>query len=281
MGADFTLENPPAVPVPAPAAPVSERPERIAPPPRPRVKAVLQKPEQPAPAVSPVPKLPEDEEPPPVVESQAAPAPVPPPSPAQVAVVPDPTEQRGPAPAPGRPETSHATAGGRADRGPEGGVAAGSSGGAGEGVTGVSDVGLRRGSGPRGEGGNGTGLGGNGIAAGGSPGGSHSDLPGAGRGLDSASLRAGYLQDHLASIRGAIAGNFRYPPMARRMGWTGRVAVEFVVRGDGSVEQVRVVKSSGIALLDDDAEETVRRSAPFPRPPVSARLIIPVEYVLK
>jgi len=94
-------------------------------------------------------------------------------------------------------------------------------------------------------------------------------------------LRARYLKEHFAYIRDLIAKNLRYPGLARRMGWSGKLAVEFVVRGSGAVDAIRVVKSSGIPLLDSDAEETVRRSAPFPKPPVSARLLIPVEYVLE
>lgn len=89
-----------------------------------------------------------------------------------------------------------------------------------------------------------------------------------------------YLKEHFAHIRDTIAENLRYPAKARKMGWHGRLAVEFVVLASGAVDQIRITKSSGIALLDSDAEETVRRSAPFPKPPVSARLIIPVDYVL-
>jgi len=102
-----------------------------------------------------------------------------------------------------------------------------------------------------------------------------------GRGESVESPQARYLNEHFAAIRSLIAGNLRYPGKARRMGWSGKLAVEFVIRESGEVEQIRVVKSSGIALLDCDARETVRRSAPFPPPPVSARLVVPVEYRLE
>lgn len=94
-------------------------------------------------------------------------------------------------------------------------------------------------------------------------------------------LRARYVKEHFAYIRDVIAGNLRYPGKALRMGWSGRLAVEFVVQESGAVDGIRIVHSSGVPLLDSDAAETVRRSAPFPRPPVSARLIIPMEYVLE
>ena len=103
----------------------------------------------------------------------------------------------------------------------------------------------------------------------------------ASRGESKESQQTRYLKEHFAYIRERIAGNLRYPGKARKMGWNGKLAVEFVILESGTVEHIRIAKSSGIALLDSDAEDTVRRSAPFPKPPVSARLIIPVEYVLQ
>ncbi len=114
--------------------------------------------------------------------------------------------------------------------------------------------------------------------------GSGADIFGKGsgsRGESAEALRERYLKKHFGYIRDLINGNLRYPGRARRMGWSGALKVEFVVRENGSVDVIRVVKSSGVPLLDSDAVETVRRSAPFPKPPVSARLIIPVEYVLE
>jgi protein TonB len=40
------------------------------------------------------------------------------------------------------------------------------------------------------------------------------------------------------------------------------------------------MQSSGFKILDDKAIETIRQAAPFPRPPVEARLMIPVVYHL-
>ncbi|RQW89421.1 MAG: energy transducer TonB [Geobacter sp.] len=94
-------------------------------------------------------------------------------------------------------------------------------------------------------------------------------------------LRMRYLRKHFAYIRDQVAGNLRYPVLARRMGWSGRLSVEFVVQRDGTANNVRIVRSSGVPFLDSDARNTVIQSAPFPKPPVSARLVIPVEYVLE
>jgi protein TonB len=108
--------------------------------------------------------------------------------------------------------------------------------------------------------------------------------PGTGNGLRGDSVESRqrhYLKEHFTYIRDAIAGNLRYPGKARKMGWAGKLAIEFVILESGTVDRIRITKSSGIPLLDSDAEETVRRSAPFPKPPVSARLVIPLEYVLE
>ena len=49
------------------------------------------------------------------------------------------------------------------------------------------------------------------------------------------------------------------------MGWSGRVVIAFTVCEDGSVEEARVVESSGRDLLDNNAIEVLARAAPFPR----------------
>lgn len=62
----------------------------------------------------------------------------------------------------------------------------------------------------------------------------------------------------------------RYPAAAKRQRLRGEVHVAFTVSGSGSVSSVRVVRSSGAAVLDQAAVETVRRAAPFPPIPAEA-----------
>ena len=57
-----------------------------------------------------------------------------------------------------------------------------------------------------------------------------------------------------------------YPALAAAMGWTGVVRVAFTIRTDGTVTDLRVVKTSGRKVLDECALEDVRASAPFPPP---------------
>ena len=63
-------------------------------------------------------------------------------------------------------------------------------------------------------------------------------------------------------------GNLNYPDEAKRKGLYGNLLMHVAVRSDGSVERIRVVRSSGHKLLDDAAVRIVRMSAPFsPFPP--------------
>ena len=89
-----------------------------------------------------------------------------------------------------------------------------------------------------------------------------------------------YLKEHFLYIKESVQNKITYPPIARKMGWQGRVLISFVICRDGSVKDIRIVKSSGFKALDKKAVEVIQKTAPFPRPPVSAELIIPITYKL-
>jgi protein TonB len=90
----------------------------------------------------------------------------------------------------------------------------------------------------------------------------------------------GYRREHFNYIRSLILMKLDYPPLAQRMGWSGQVVVSFIIREDGEVEEVNVVKSSGRSVLDQSALATIQRVAPFPRPPVAAEIVMPIVYQL-
>ncbi len=104
---------------------------------------------------------------------------------------------------------------------------------------------------------------------------------GEGKEGDGETARNRYLETHFAYIRDAIMKRLAYPLVARRMGWSGRVTVSFVLCEDGHVEDVRVRESSGYPVLDRNAVDTIRGIRSFPRPPVRAELIMPVNYRLQ
>ncbi len=71
----------------------------------------------------------------------------------------------------------------------------------------------------------------------------------------------------------------RYPAQARRWGLEGTAEVQFRVAGDGSAEDVTVVKSSGFVLLDRASVETIKRAAPLPV--ISGTIRVPISYQLR
>lgn len=87
-----------------------------------------------------------------------------------------------------------------------------------------------------------------------------------------------YLKEHFIYIRDLITKQLVYPPMARKMGWSGKTVVTFIITEDGTVHNIRVTESSGFTILDKNAVETVRTVAPFPRPPVRAEIVVPINF---
>ena len=87
-----------------------------------------------------------------------------------------------------------------------------------------------------------------------------------------------YLKEHFTYIRDLITKQLVYPPMARRMNWSGKVVVAFTIAEDGSVHGIRVTETSGYPILDKSAIETVRSVAPFPKPPVRAEIAVPINF---
>lgn len=83
-----------------------------------------------------------------------------------------------------------------------------------------------------------------------------------------------------AYIKEMLQRNLKYPAVARRKGWEGRVIVEFVICFNGSVRDIRVVETSGKALLDRSAVDVVRSSGPFPVHSKETRVVIPIVYSL-
>jgi protein TonB len=65
-------------------------------------------------------------------------------------------------------------------------------------------------------------------------------------------------------VRGLLAEQFRYPPLARRNGWEGRVELLLALDHNGEIHALRVARSSGYAILDEDALATVKRLGSHP-----------------
>lgn len=94
-------------------------------------------------------------------------------------------------------------------------------------------------------------------------------------------LKNGYLNEHFKYIRDLIQRNISYPPRARRMGWSGRAVVSFVINENGRALNEKILESSGFEVLDSNVIETIRAVSPFPKPPVKAELRVPINYRLE
>ncbi len=90
-----------------------------------------------------------------------------------------------------------------------------------------------------------------------------------------------YRAENFVYIKKIIEKNLSYPRRAQRMGWTGRVVVSFDVLKNGHVRDIRIIKSTGYDLLDSNLVETIRKVEPFPRPPISVTLNMPITYELR
>lgn len=75
----------------------------------------------------------------------------------------------------------------------------------------------------------------------------------------------------------------RYPAAARRQGQQGTAQVRFTIDASGNVQTVSLVRSSGVAMLDDEVMSLVRRASPVPAPPpgVNRTVVVPIRFSVR
>lgn len=61
----------------------------------------------------------------------------------------------------------------------------------------------------------------------------------------------------------------KYPEAARSNHIEGRVNVQFVLSSDGTLKEIKIMKSSRNKKLDEAAIDAIKNASPFPRPPGS------------
>ena len=101
------------------------------------------------------------------------------------------------------------------------------------------------------------------------------------RNAEAAALTAEYVKRNYNYIQRRIRDRLVYPSTARRAGIQGVTEISFIIREDGSISAVTVRTGSGHAVLDEAAVATVSAAAPFPRPPMPARIAIPISFRLR
>jgi protein TonB len=65
-------------------------------------------------------------------------------------------------------------------------------------------------------------------------------------------------------IKQSINLQWEYPEIARRYGFQGKLILEFTITENGRIEQLRLVRSSGYNVLDEEAMRAIVAAAPFP-----------------
>lgn len=71
-------------------------------------------------------------------------------------------------------------------------------------------------------------------------------------------------QRYLINMKNRIEYVWDYPPVASRNGWQGKLNIDFTIKRDGTVTDIKLVKSSNYPVLDDAAVTALRLAAPFP-----------------
>jgi len=82
-------------------------------------------------------------------------------------------------------------------------------------------------------------------------------------------------------VREAVMKNITYPEKARRMGLEGRVIISFVINEAGFINDVKILKSSGYALLDEAVREALFKVHQFRKKPERLFVQLPVEFRLR
>lgn len=68
---------------------------------------------------------------------------------------------------------------------------------------------------------------------------------------------------YLFGIKRRIELAWNYPYAAARAGQQGKLELSFSIKKDGTVEEIKLLKSSGYAMLDNEAISAIRLAAPF------------------
>jgi TonB family protein len=69
---------------------------------------------------------------------------------------------------------------------------------------------------------------------------------------------------YFTKIKQLIESQWAYPELAQRYGLQGTLTVEFIIGPYGQLERLRLMRSSGSQLLDEEALRAIKAAAPFP-----------------
>jgi protein TonB len=89
-----------------------------------------------------------------------------------------------------------------------------------------------------------------------------------------------------ARLHTSLARHFDYPYVARLRGWEGSVLLAFIVQASGNLNDIRIVRSSGFAVLDDSAVDSLKKVQRIPEAVAwlqgrDIEIQLPISYRLK
>ena len=87
-------------------------------------------------------------------------------------------------------------------------------------------------------------------------------------------------------VKQRIESARRYPSWAKRQGIEGTAYISFTVLSNGLSKDIKIVRSSGSKILDEEAVKNVKRANPFPSIPAdigtfSIQMQVSIVYTLK
>jgi periplasmic protein TonB len=92
------------------------------------------------------------------------------------------------------------------------------------------------------------------------------------------------IADWASAMSRILEHNKRYPETARARGEQGIARLGFVVDEEGRLLSSRIIKTSGSAVLDEEALALVQRAQPFPPPPAGFahhEINVPVSFAIR
>ena len=90
---------------------------------------------------------------------------------------------------------------------------------------------------------------------------------------------AGYIDQFRQRVE--AAGNASFPAEARAQRLQGQVRLLVAIYPDGRVQRIQTLQSSGHAILDRAAEQSVRQAEPFARFPASQQGQVDVLQIIR
>ncbi len=84
--------------------------------------------------------------------------------------------------------------------------------------------------------------------------------------------------DFYRAIRTLLERAKSYPLLARERGMEGTVFVSFVIGSRGLPQDVKIMKSSGYQILDEEVKKMLKKASPFPG--IKGEIVIPITFKL-